>query len=255
MDALALFGHPARLRIVHAMRGGRTLTTTQLCALLPDVSKAMVYRHVEALVAGTVLEVAEERPVRGAVERHYRLRPDRASIDARTFTSLSLDDHRRGFAIAVAALVAEFSAYLDQEGADPAADLVGYRQHGIWLDPDELRALITGLRDAITPHLGNTPTPDRTRYLLSPILFPSPEPPPDDPDPDPAGARMGAMSDSDLPKIGAPATRALASIGVTTLVEVAERSEAELLALHGFGPRALGILREALAAQGLGLRG
>ena len=33
-------GHPVRLRIVHAMRG-RTLTTAQLCARLPDVSKAM----------------------------------------------------------------------------------------------------------------------------------------------------------------------------------------------------------------------
>ena len=58
------------------------------------------------------------------------------------------------------------------------------------------------------------------------------------------------MSDGDLPKIGAPATRALASIGITRLDQVAERSEAELLALHGFGPRALRILNEALAAHG-----
>ena len=65
----------------------------------------------------------------------------------------------------------------------------------------------------------------------------------------------GAMSDHDLPRIGAPATRALASIGVTRLDQVAERSESELLALHGFGPRALRILVEALAATGRTLRG
>jgi hypothetical protein len=41
---------------------------------------------------------------------------------------------------------------------------------------------------------------------------------------------------------------------VTRLAEVADRSEAELLALHGFGPRALRILEEALAAEGLTLR-
>src|SRR5262245_3296842 len=63
-----------------------------------------------------------------------------------------------------------------------------------------------------------------------------------------------SMTSSDLPKIGAPATRALASIGITRLAQVAERSEAELLALHGFGPRALRILREALSDQGLSLR-
>jgi predicted flap endonuclease-1-like 5' DNA nuclease len=62
------------------------------------------------------------------------------------------------------------------------------------------------------------------------------------------------MPPSDLPRIGAPATRALASIGITHLEQVADRSEAELLALHGFGPKALRILREALAAQGRSMR-
>ena len=176
MDTLELLGHPVRLRIVHAMRGGRTLTTAQLCARLPDVSKAMVYRHVDLLAAGGILEVAEERRVRGAVERHYRLRQERASIDPGTAESLSPNDHRRGFAVAVAALVAEFNAYLDRENTNPAADPVGYRQHAIWLNRDELTAMISELRDAIVPRLANPSTPDRTRYLLSPILFPSEDP-------------------------------------------------------------------------------
>ncbi len=179
MDTLELLGHPVRLRIVHAMRGGRTLTTAQLCARLPDVSKAMVYRHVELLSAGGILEVAEERRVRGAVERHYRLHGDRATVDPDMAASLSPDDHRRGFAAAVAALVAEFNAYLDRDNADPATDPVGYRQHAIWLNPHELTAMISELRNAIVPRLANPSTPDRTRYLLSPILFPSEEPAPD----------------------------------------------------------------------------
>lgn len=62
------------------------------------------------------------------------------------------------------------------------------------------------------------------------------------------------MPSSDLPRIGAPATRALASIGVTRLEQVADLSEAELLALHGFGPRALRLLTEALEARGMSLR-
>ena len=32
MDSLDLLAHPIRLRIVHAMGGGRLLTTAQLCA-------------------------------------------------------------------------------------------------------------------------------------------------------------------------------------------------------------------------------
>ncbi|MQY19813.1 helix-turn-helix domain-containing protein [Nocardia macrotermitis] len=172
MDALELVAHPARMRIVHALRGGRTLTTAELCARLPGVSKAMVYRHVEALAAAGILEVAQEQRVRGAVERHYRLRAERAVIGAEEAASATVADHRQVFVTAMAVLISEFMAYLDHENADPAADLVGYRQHALWLDRADLEQLIVELRRAIAPAMANEPAPGRARYLLSPILFP-----------------------------------------------------------------------------------
>ena len=54
-----------------------------------------------------------------------------------------------------------------------------------------------------------------------------------------------------LPAIGAPATRALESAGITTLELVAGRPANRLLAMHGVGPRAIRILQGALAAAGL----
>ncbi|MFE4373125.1 helix-turn-helix domain-containing protein [Streptomyces sp. NPDC056835] len=177
MDAFELLAHPVRLRVVHAMCGGRELTTAELCDRIRDVSKATVYRHVDLLAAGGVLEVALERRVRGAVERRYRLRRDRAGINTDTVNSLSLDDHRSAFAAALAVLAAEFTAYLDRDTADPIADLVGYRQHAVWLSPGELHGMIDGMREAIAPHLANEPSPDRTQYLISPILFPVEAPP------------------------------------------------------------------------------
>ena len=57
--------------------------------------------------------------------------------------------------------------------------------------------------------------------------------------------------ESDLPKIGQPATRALAHIGYVRLDQVATMSEREKLALHGVGPKAVRILREALAERGM----
>ena len=57
-----------------------------------------------------------------------------------------------------------------------------------------------------------------------------------------------------LPRIGAPATRALAGIGVTRLSQLTEHRAADLLKLHGMGPRAVGIVRQALADQGLSLQ-
>jgi predicted flap endonuclease-1-like 5' DNA nuclease len=57
----------------------------------------------------------------------------------------------------------------------------------------------------------------------------------------------------ELPKIGAPATRALHNAGLTTLRQVADVPRKELAALHGMGPKALRILDEALAEHGLKL--
>ena len=57
-----------------------------------------------------------------------------------------------------------------------------------------------------------------------------------------------------LPAVGRPAANALDLAGITTLEQVAEHTEAELLALHGVGPKAARILREALAARGLAMR-
>lgn len=60
----------------------------------------------------------------------------------------------------------------------------------------------------------------------------------------------------ELPRaIGKPATRALDEAGLTSLELVASRSEAELLALHGVGPRAVRILGEELAQRGLSFAG
>ena len=60
---------------------------------------------------------------------------------------------------------------------------------------------------------------------------------------------------SDLPaSIGKAATRALATAGLTTLDQVATRTRADLLALHGVGPKAVRILADTLAEKGMSLR-
>lgn len=169
MNASELLVHPVRLRIVHALSGGQSLTTADLCTRLPDVSKAGVYRHVDMLTEAGVLTVDSERRVRGTVERRYRLNRERAIVNAEDATP---DEWRQAFVAAMAALLAEFDTYLARDNADPIADAVGFRQHAMWLSPNELGDLITDLRAAIAPRMGNEPSADRRQYLLSPIHFP-----------------------------------------------------------------------------------
>lgn len=57
--------------------------------------------------------------------------------------------------------------------------------------------------------------------------------------------------ESDLPTtIGNPARNTLRVSGITRLDQLTGKTESEILALHGMGPKALGLLRDALAARG-----
>jgi hypothetical protein len=65
--------------------------------------------------------------------------------------------------------------------------------------------------------------------------------------------RVAPPAGTPLPRIGAPATRALRSEGIWTLEQVRELTEAQLTGLHGVGPVAVRFLREALAERGWAL--
>ncbi len=59
---------------------------------------------------------------------------------------------------------------------------------------------------------------------------------------------------SDLPNIGRPAETALAQIGVRNLEQLAGYTEAEIVALHGVGPKAIRILRSIMKESGVVFR-
>ena len=57
---------------------------------------------------------------------------------------------------------------------------------------------------------------------------------------------------SDLPKLAAPAQRALAGAGVANLSKLSRMTEADVMALHGMGPNAMTSLKTAMKASKLG---
>ena len=62
---------------------------------------------------------------------------------------------------------------------------------------------------------------------------------------------MSPSPTNDLPKLAAPARRALAKAGIHSLAQLTKLSEADVKQLHGIGPNALEALRRALTENGL----
>lgn len=70
---------------------------------------------------------------------------------------------------------------------------------------------------------------------------------------DPA-TQAAAMREAFPRGLGAPALRALAAAGLTSLEQVATVTESGLLRMHGMGPKAVRILRDAVRLRGLTLK-
>lgn len=172
MASADLLLHPVRLRIVQAFLGDRVLTTAELHDLLPDVPTASLYRHVATLAEAGLLAVVGERRVRGAAERSYRLEVEAASVTPADTEAMTAEDHGRAFTGFVAALLADFGRYLDRGDVDAARDGVGYRQAALWLDDEELAALVAELREVVGRRLELRPQGQRRRRQLSTVLMP-----------------------------------------------------------------------------------
>ena len=164
--------HPVRMRIVQTFLGDRELTTGDIRTEIPDVPSATLYRQVAALTQGGVLQVVDEKRVRGAVERTYVLRTGAAYVDADEAREMTVEEHRQVFLTFAVGLLADFDRYLDRGDVDPARDLVGFTKNAMYLTDEELAEVVEELRALLHPRLALPPAPGRTRRLLTTVLLP-----------------------------------------------------------------------------------
>ncbi|HEX8361975.1 MAG TPA: helix-turn-helix domain-containing protein [Longimicrobium sp.] len=170
-----LIFHPVRMRILQALLRMGKLTPGELGKTLADVPPATLYRHLNRLAAGGIVQAVEERPVRGVVERVYAVSLAGASLGPDELAHAGREDHIRYFTVFLAGLLDDFQRYLDAPSADFARDGAGYRQIPLYLSDEELAGFTAELNRVIQGALLNEPRPGRRRRVLTRIILPSPE--------------------------------------------------------------------------------
>ncbi len=142
------------------------MTVTALRGRLSDVPPATLYRHVRTLADAGLLEVVDERPVRGGVERTCRRSPEGGLISREQFTGLPVEDRRTAFA----GFVADLARRVDPLLAAPDPP-VSFRSDTFDATDEELHALGALLHDAVAA-LQSVPVPAgqvRTRRSLAAV--------------------------------------------------------------------------------------
>lgn len=171
MATADLLLHPVRMRILQALFDADPLTTAQLRERLPDIAPATMYRHIAVLAEGGVLEVVEEKRVRGTVERSYRVRKEEAVVDPAARAAMTRDDHRRAFTTFAASLMGDFDRYFLHEDAEPNADGLVYRQAAVWLTDEEFAEMVEEIEHAVVSRMDH-PREGRTRRVVSLVVVP-----------------------------------------------------------------------------------
>jgi DNA-binding transcriptional ArsR family regulator len=175
MQRANLILHPIRFRILQAL-AGETLTTQDFADRLPDVPKPSIYRHLRLLREGGMVVVAGVRPIRGVVEKAYRLnQPMRLGVE--DMARLSPDDHVRFFQNYAMTLIQGFSDYVHageaQAPIDLMADRVGYTEAFLYATLEEFDQFATALNAALLPLLQNQPAEGRRKRKLAIITHPA----------------------------------------------------------------------------------
>jgi len=168
-----LMFHPIRLRIITAISSQR-MTAKDLAAAMPDIPQTTLYRHINALLAGGILLVTDETPVRGTVERTYAL-ATRPSLTPEDLHGMKKHDYEQAFAVYLSTLMSAAQQYLESKGDDvfnPLADGVELSLATLNLSDEEFHAMNQRILEVLMSAAGDQPGPGRKHRLFTYLFIP-----------------------------------------------------------------------------------
>jgi DNA-binding transcriptional ArsR family regulator len=170
--AIDVLLHPIRLRIVRMFLGDAELTARDVAEMLDDVPQATLYRHLKHLADAGALVVTSETPVRGALERTYRLDPKTGKVPPEDIAAIDPETHLNYFSIFLASLLEDFGRYMRAENVDVVRDDVHYLQMTFNAAPEEFAGFMDELKALVERMAERGPAKSRVQRTLSIVTLP-----------------------------------------------------------------------------------
>lgn len=165
--------HPIKIQILKMLATKEELTTHELACNLPDIPQASLYRHLRAMLQDGILEVSQERKVRGTIERSYRLKRnpfDEITARKDQLTKNELLDLFFSF------MIAELSNFADYLGTDEypiERNHISFASNSLYLSDSELKDFASALSAVIKNFSQNEPCPERRLHKFSFSIIPT----------------------------------------------------------------------------------
>jgi DNA-binding transcriptional ArsR family regulator len=164
--------HPVRMRIFAEVTGGNATAKT-IGMALPDVPQATLYRHINKLLEGGFLEVADEIPIRGTVERVFKI--GKSGLSSNELAGMDADELRSTLNTILGGFISDIDRYLGSHhggSVDPLAEGFEFSKAQIHLTDDEFRQVQKELRNLLEPLVHFRPSKDRRRRSFAYLFIP-----------------------------------------------------------------------------------
>lgn len=166
--------HPIRFKIVTSL-SNRQMTAGEIARIIPEVPLTTLYRHINTLVDGGVLQIASETQIRGTVERSYIL-VSRPSLSADDLKGMKKQDYHQAFIVYLSSLMSAAQRYLDSKGdneqINPFSDGMDLSLGTVYLSDEEFQVLNKQILEIILAAANNLPEAGRTPRMFTYLFIP-----------------------------------------------------------------------------------
>ena len=135
--------NPVRMRIIQELATRESITATELCEKISDVSRTTMYRHINILLDNNILSVISEKKIRGSLERTLALNIGEIS---KNNTLENASQNTLGFLMNK---YARFHNYFSGENPDPGKDKIFLNNSVMMMDDNEFDQFLSELRGLI----------------------------------------------------------------------------------------------------------
>ena len=124
------------------------------------------------LAEAGALILTSETPVRGALERTYRLNPNTGKVAPKDIGSIDPETHLKYFSIFLASLLEDFGRYMRAGDVDVVRDDVHYLQVTFNAAPKEFASFMRELKVLIKRFAGPESNKNRVQRTVSIVTLP-----------------------------------------------------------------------------------
>lgn len=162
---------PIKCRLlIEILRSGET-TAKSLAEKCADIPQTTLYRNLKRMTEDGVLQIVNETPIRGTVEKTYAVTFDLKDANA-IIGENSGKMYMQMFLQYILTFAEQFQAYCDTPGIDIKNDKSGFSLSYLYLTDEELENTVAAISKILSPLQNNKPSPDRKLRTVGVIVSP-----------------------------------------------------------------------------------